>query len=195
MGAKTLIACVLLVLASVLVANDLREPVGTITDPPAAARPGSGGPGTALSHSDSRFLADAAQRGRVEIEAGELAEKVSTNPGVQRFARRIVDEHRKVAGDLSALARLKGVDLPDAPSVAQRAELTALRALSGQVFDRTYASRMGVRAHERTLAMYRKAVNRSRDPDVKEFARRQLPLLQRHLEEAQTLRAVVGREG
>ncbi|MBC7208236.1 MAG: DUF4142 domain-containing protein, partial [Methyloversatilis sp.] len=62
------------------------------------------------------------------------------------------------------------------------------------VFDKTYASRLGVRAHEKTLTTFRTAVNRARDPDVKEFATRQLPLLQRHLEEAQALRAAVGRD-
>ena len=194
MGAKTIIACVLLVLASVLVAKDMRDPVGTITDAPAAARPGNAGSGQALSRIDSGFLIDAARRSRTEIEAAELAERVSGHADVKRFARRMIEEHGKAADELSALAKLKGVDLPEAPSVTQRAELTALKALSGHVFDKTYASRLGVRAHEKTLAMFRKAVNRAHDPDVKAFATRQLPLLQRHLEEAQALRGAVGRD-
>lgn len=194
MGAKTIIACVLLALATVLVAKDVRDPGGTITDAPAAARPGNAGSGKALSRIDSGFLIDAARSGRAEIEAAELAERVSSHADVKRFARRMIEEHGKAADDLAALAKLKGVELPETPSVAQRTELTALKALSGHVFDKTYASRLGVRAHEKTLATFRTAVNRARDPDVKEFATRQLPVLQRHLEEAQALRAAVGRD-
>lgn len=194
LGAKTIIAGVLLALATVLVAKDVRDPVGTITDAPAVARPGNAGSDQALSRIDRGFLIDAARSSQAEIEAAELAERVSSHADVKRFARRMIEEHGKAADDLAALAKLKGVDLPDTPSVAQRTELTALKALSGHVFDKTYASRLGVRAHEKTLATFRTAVNRARDPDVKEFATRQLPLLQRHLEEAQALRAAVGRD-
>ena len=96
---------------------------------------------------------------------------------------------------LQALAASKGMKLPDAPSIAQRAKIKLLSARDGAGFDRQYASSMGVSAHEDTVKLFQKAARDAKDADVKAFAAKTLPTLEHHLQMARDLKATVDKEG
>lgn len=147
-----------------------------------------------LARADRDFLENASQAGQVEIEASRLAEQSAASAEVKNFARRMIDEHVKSHGALVALATRKGVSLPDDPSIMQRTELAALKAASGETFDKIYASRIAVNAHENAVELFRDAARKVEDRDIKAFAAKQLPGLEKHLALARTLRERVGKE-
>lgn len=155
---------------------------------PAPATSGAGA-GKSVPHSDRSFIEDAAQGGHAEIEGSKLAQQKSKNADVKAFADQMITDHTKVGNELDGLASSKGVKAPTEPSMLQKAELKTLGALDGSKFDKMYADRIGVAAHESTVKKFRDASQNAKDPDVKAFAAKNLPALEHHLQMARDLKA------
>lgn len=147
-----------------------------------------------LASDDRRFMENAAQGGLAEVEGSRMAEQKSQNAEVKAFAARMIKDHTKANDELKALASRKGYTPPTEPSIVQRTELKALSVLDGERFDKMYASRIGVAAHEDTLKMFQEAAQRAQDPDVKSFASKHVPALEMHLKMAQDLNKKVGND-
>ena len=173
----------------------------TPTQPPANQHPTTGPSGSAaaqpeqgreLAEEDRKFLEDAAQSGHAEIEGSRIAMESNASAPVREFAQKMIDDHTKAHEELLDLATRKGFTPPDEPSVTQRAELLALRALSGSPFDRMYAARIGEAAHENAVELFQRATQETRDPEIRAYAEKYLPKLKEHLEAARALRKQVG---
>jgi len=136
---------------------------------------------------DRSFLENAAQGSFAEVEASKLALEKSESEDVKEFARKMVEDHQKMASEVAALAKAKGATPPEGPSLMQKTEITALRALSGGPFDKMYVNRIGVAAHESTIEMFEEASQETRDPEVKAMIDEALPKLREHLKMAQAL--------
>ncbi|HSX92695.1 MAG TPA: DUF4142 domain-containing protein [Hydrogenophaga sp.] len=139
------------------------------------------------SRADSGFMEQAAQNGHAEIEASRLAVQKAADPQVQRFAQTMVNEHTRMGDELRTLARAKGVELPTEPSMLQRGRLKLLSTADGEAFTRRYVEAFGVDAHQETVKLFEDAAAGADDPDIKAFASRGLPGLQRHLTMAREL--------
>lgn len=144
-----------------------------------------------VAKADSDFLKQAAQNGHAEVEASKLAQTKATQPDLKSFAQKMVDDHTKTNQELMALAKSKGVELPDGPSLMQRAKLKMLAGADGEKFDRRYAEDFGVKAHEDTIKLFREGAEKAQDSEVKAFAQKKLPALQQHLTMAQAAHASV----
>jgi putative membrane protein len=142
-----------------------------------------------LARADTAFIKQAAENNHAEIESSRLAVQKASDPTVKAFAQQMVADHGKTGQELAALASAKGVELPDGPSLMQKAKLKLLDASDGADFDRRYSETMGLAAHRDTIALFQKASTGARDADVKAFAAKTLPGLQHHLEMAQKLPA------
>ena len=79
------------------------------------------------------------------------------------------------------------MDLPREASMLQRGRLKLLSTSAGDTFNRRYVETFGIGAHEDAIKLFDKAAARADDPDVKAFASRGLPGLQRHLTMAKEL--------
>lgn len=141
-----------------------------------------------LSRADRGFLAETAQSGRAEVEAGKLAAGRAADADVKAYAAKMVEDHTAVGAEIGRLAKAKGVKLPDKPSLVQRASVKSLSTLEGRKFDEYYARDWGVKAHENTVLAFRSAIDKLEDADVKAFAQKTLPALEQHLEMARLLR-------
>lgn len=140
-----------------------------------------------IAKTDISFMSTAAQSGQLEIEASTLARKVAESPQVQSFADRMVTDHTKAAEELKALAKAKGVDLPVGLSSSEQAKIEALGKLQGSEFDRKYAEQIGVAAHKKAVTLFKNATQNAKDPDVKAYAEKTLPVLEEHYKMAQDL--------
>lgn len=152
------------------------------------------GDGEGLTDEDRDFLENAAQSGLAEVEGSQLALDSDASPAVREFAQKMIEDHTKANAELRKLAESKNFTLPEDPSVAQRAELVALRALSGQPFDRMYAARIGEAAHENAVQLFEQASQEVSDSDIRAYIDKTLPKLREHLEMARELRAQVGND-
>ncbi|MCI1014107.1 DUF4142 domain-containing protein [Herbaspirillum sp. C7C2] len=144
-----------------------------------------------VTSKDKSFMTKAAEAGNAEIAASKVALEKSSNPAVKDFAQKMIDQHGTVGDELKQLASSKDVTLPTEPSMAERAKIAILEKLSGNTFDKRYASMIGVSAHEDAVKLFQKSSTSADDPDVKNFAAKTLPGLKEHLKMGRDLKSKV----
>src|SRR5579872_7439732 len=88
--------------------------------------------------SDNRFITNAAQGGMAEVEMGQLAVQHASNPKVEQFGQRMVDDHSKAGDQLKSIASKQGVTMPTEVNAKQKATMDKLEKLNGAEFDRAY---------------------------------------------------------
>lgn len=138
-----------------------------------------------VSEQDREFMKNAAEAGKAEVQAAQLALQKSNDQAVRQFAQRLIQDHTHANAQLKQLAQAKAVKLPSDPSALQKSKLEMLRAADGTTFNQQFADSFGVKAHHKAIDLFRKEVDQGRDPDVKAFARKVLDTLQQHLAIAQ----------
>jgi putative membrane protein len=148
----------------------------------ASGRPDAAGKS---AKADQRMMKDIAQANIAEIETGKLAQEKASKDEVKQFARTMVDDHTKSLSELQEIASKKGVDLPTEPDARHKATATALKALSGETFDRQYMSMAGLSDHKKTHEMLQKVQRNAADPELKAYAAKTLPVVHGHLATAQ----------
>jgi putative membrane protein len=140
---------------------------------------------------DASFYKHAAQGGIAEVEAGNLAQQKSSNQKVKDFGAMMVKDHTAANDKLKALADSKSVSLPSTSSVRQMAAKAKLEVLSGETFDKSYIKGQ-VKAHQNTIALFRKEIASGQDPDAKAFAKETLPTLRSHLKAINAIASSAG---
>lgn len=138
-------------------------------------------PGASLTASDKKFVTEAAEGGRMEVELGELAQQKAQSDAVKQFGKRMADDHGKASRELADLASSKRVQLSDKPSSMAQREKDRLSKLSGAAFDREYVKMM-VKDHEKDVAAFKRESQQAKDPDLKAWAGKTLPTLEDHLQ-------------
>ncbi len=139
-----------------------------------------------MSSSDKKFVREAAQGGMAEVELGKLATEKASSPEVKKFGQRMVDDHSKANEQLKEVASSQGITLPSKLSAKDEMTKERLSKLSGEQFDKAYMSDM-VKDHTQDVSDFQQEANSARDPAVKEFAEKTLPVLKSHLREARQI--------
>ncbi|OWT76939.1 DUF305 domain-containing protein [Achromobacter sp. HZ28] len=142
--------------------------------------------GQKLDAKDRDFLDDVARAGIFEIEGSKLAQQKSGSADIKGFADRMIKDHTAMSQQLGALAKAKGYPLPGEPGTTQKLELKALE-VADTGFDTKYAERIGATAHTHAVNVFAEAAKDAKDPDVKEFAKKYLPMMKEHLRLAEGL--------
>ncbi len=92
---------------------------------------------------------------------------------------------------LKSIAASKDVSLPSSASVGQMAIKAKLDVLSGDTFDKSYIKSQ-VKAHQQTIALFKKEIATGQDPDAKTFATDTLPTVRSHLKAIKKIAADEG---
>jgi putative membrane protein len=153
--------------------------------PGTLSRPGS--TSSQLQRADQGLLRDIAQANLAEIETGRIALDKSKDERVRKFAQQMVDDHTTAMKDVQQLAQTKGVTLPDGPDMKHKTVATALKALSGDTFDKQYMSQAGLGDHRKTHELLQKTQRDAKDADLKALATKMIPVVHGHLTEAEQI--------
>ena len=164
--------------------------------PDTAAQPNSGATSSSTASSssspssnpDQDFVTKAAQGNSAEVEFGKIVAAKSKDPNVKQFAQMMVKDHTTALNELQELAQTKNLnfndDLPDdAKSLQQK-----LSSDTGKQLDKDYMDGM-VEDHQKDVQEFTDKSQNAKDPDVKQWASKTLPTLQKHLEKAQQIDA------
>ncbi len=134
--------------------------------------------------SDQEFIAEAAKGNRAEVELGRMVATKAQDHDVKRFAQLMVKDHTKALNELQKLVQSKNVTLPnDLPDDAKALE-TKLANENGKQLEKDYMDNM-VQDHQKDVKEFEEASQNLQDPDLKKWAGKTLPTLQKHLEIAQ----------
>jgi len=130
---------------------------------------------------DVKFAAEAASGGMTEVALGKIAEEKGVNPRVKKFGAMMVTDHSKANDKLKALAKSKNIALPAAPNAGDQNTIDKLSQKSGKDFDDAYVSDM-IDDHQHDIKAFEGASKTLKDPDLKAFAIKTLPVLKAHLD-------------
>ena len=145
----------------------------------------------AASNPDASFYKHAAEGGIFEVEAGKLAQDKGNSQKVKDFGAMMVTDHSAANDKLKSLAESKDISLPSSSSVGQMATKGKLEVLSGDTFDKSYIKSQ-VKAHQQTIALFKKESATGQDPEAKAFAKATLPTLRSHLKAINAIAADAG---
>jgi putative membrane protein len=140
---------------------------------------------------DASFFKRAAEGGIFEVDAGNLAQQKSTNQQVKDFGAMMVKDHSAANQKLQSIAASKSITLPTSASVGQMATKGKLDVLSGDTFDKSYIKSQ-LKAHQQTIALFKKEIASGQDTDAKAFATDTLPTLRAHLKAIKAIAAAIG---
>lgn len=132
-----------------------------------------------------QFLESAIRGDDSEIMLGRIAERRADSPSVRAFGRVLFEDHSKAKAQAAALAGQMGMTVPEQPLHMAMVERERLAPLSGELFDREFVRYM-VRDHREDIAEFRKEIARQ-DGVVSRLARKQLPVIEKHLDMASAL--------
>jgi putative membrane protein len=147
-----------------------------------------------LSAAEQAFILDAAQGGMAEVELGRLAEARGSSAQVRDFGRMMVQQHSQANSELMAIAQRVGVTPPTSLSPAAQAAQMRLQAAQGRDFDRQYVEQQAA-AHLEQRALFQFAANNAQNPDLRSFAQKTLPVIERHIDQLRTISPVAMRSG
>jgi len=134
-----------------------------------------------VDQEDSLFAAKAAAGNLAEIEMGNLAIKNGKSKRVKNFGLMMIKDHGKANTKLMAMAAAKKLGLPTEPGVDEQKMLADLAKKSGNDFDKAYVNMM-IEDHKNDVSDFTSASTKTQDPDIKAYAKKTLPVLQKHLD-------------
>jgi len=156
--------------------------------PDTTAQPNSGAASSPSVSGDQAFVTKAAQGNSAEVALGQIVVEKSKNPVVKQFAQMMVKDHTAALDELQDLAQTKNLnfndDLPDDVKALQ----TKLSNDTASQLDKDYMDSM-LEDHRKDVQEFTDASQKAHDPDVKQWAGKTLPILQKHLEKAQQIDA------
>jgi len=144
--------------------------------------------GISVTHDDAAFAVQAANGGMSEVAMGKMAQQLAANPRVKNFGTMMVDDHSKANDELKALAKSKNIVLPASVGKDEVKMENDLSKKKGKDFDKAYVDAM-VDDHKKDIGDFQKAIKFMRDSDLKAFAVKTLPVLQKHLDSIKAIKA------
>ena len=136
---------------------------------------------------DVDFAYAAAEIGYTEVKLAQLGVDNARAKEVKEFAQMLVKEHRAINAELKQEALEKGIMLPGDCQSCQ-SKYNQLAALKGKDFDKKFAEIM-IADHKEAIAKFLNESGTGQDAHFKEWASIKLPMLERHLEMAEKLKA------
>jgi len=134
------------------------------------------------------FIKAAAQTDDFERTEGRLAEKMAGSPQVRGFGAEMVSAHTKTTAALKAAIAKAGLPPPAPPMLTaeQSQNLATLKSLSGPAFDKAYVYQQ-IQAHQTALGVMQAYASNGDNPVIRKAAADTVPIVQHHLEMAQSL--------
>jgi putative membrane protein len=129
---------------------------------------------------DEQWLQTSISGDRFEITGGKIALQRSTDPAVQKLARRLITDHSTSLREATSAARRLGVSVPRAPTPSMEWELHILRTLPATRFNSEYAG-LEVKDHRQDIEETAMEAAKGESAAVKRLARGDLPMLRMHL--------------
>jgi putative membrane protein len=154
------------------------------------ATPSDAAAGTAAMEVSARqFVAKAAVGNLFEVETSKLATAKSQSPDVKKFAQMMIEDHTKAGSELKALVGKGDTGQLAVPTKLDRPhaqKLEQLEAAAGSEFDQSY-KQMQLEAHREAVALFSSYAQTGDNAELKQWAGKTLPTLQKHFQEVQDL--------
>jgi putative membrane protein len=152
---------------------------------------------SAGSMSEANVFAFLEQVHAADSAVGLLGAQKGSTTDIKDFGRMILREHAALRRDVASLAKEAAVVPapprvpPDEPPAAMRDNVVA--GEPGPNWDRGYID-YAIAAHTSAIENTARALAATRRPDLKQFIEKSVPILQKHLDKARSLRRTLARQ-
>jgi putative membrane protein len=136
----------------------------------------------------NEFVNKAAMVGMMEVELGNLAQTNAGRQDVKDFGKMLADDHTAANNTLKGVAAAQNINVPSAVSIDMQEHIKDMQAMKGADFDKHYIDMM-VEDHGKAIADFKAAADGNENNQVKDFAQKTLPALQKHLDRAKAIKA------
>jgi putative membrane protein len=147
-------------------------------------------PATAQDKASQTFLSKAIEGNLAEVQMGELAQKNGQSADVKSFGQMLQQDHNAAIQKATDAAKKLAVNAPSALNAKQKADYDKMAKIQGAAFDKAFTQHM-VMDHKKDIAEYKKAATKS--DDAGQYAKGSLPVLEKHLQTAQSLQKKAGK--
>ncbi len=138
---------------------------------------------------EAAFLIKAAELSLREIELAKLAQSNGGSVNIKEMAKRVQEDHVEFLKEIRKLAELRSISIPDELPVTTSETTRKLIGKEGNNFNNEYCDLM-LEGQKEAIAIYKSASERLKDPAVKNWAGKALPVLRDHLDFAITCKEV-----
>jgi len=138
-----------------------------------------------LNAQDRKFAMDTAQGGKFEVAGGGEARFHSYRGDVRAFGSEMIRDHSREGSELKSIADKLGITLPKQASKDQGLTLHVWSKLRGGAFDCSYVP-LEVVDHQLDIAEFKDEVKDGANQQLRDFAKRWLPVLNEHLSHAES---------
>jgi putative membrane protein len=135
---------------------------------------------------DADFIRKAAEGNIEEIQTAHIALQRTQDAQIRAFADKLANDHGNANSQLRQIANAKGVEVQTTLSSANDRENRRLLDKAPGKFDHEIVEHW-VKDHKKDIKEYETAARKSKDPQVKQYATSQLPILREHLTRAEAL--------
>jgi len=158
--------------------------LGAVLAVPAAYAQLIRNPDQKIDNAEAAAMKQLAQANLSEIEAGKAAAAKAQSPDVKQFAQKMVNDHQQMLNELEALAKRKGVALPQSASLKDKAQAKLAERATGAEFDKKYMEEM-VKDHQKDAKETQDLAAKAKDPDFKAAVQKAHARIEEHLKLAQ----------
>jgi putative membrane protein len=124
--------------------------------------------------------------GMYDVYLSELVGSQTKNIDVRKLAVGLVADHLVAGPGLKAAAKQAGIELPKKLDDAHQKQYNAFKTYKGDDLDRDFVKAV-VQRLTVGVALFTRASKEAKNKDIKDFATKNLPTLQNHLEMAKRL--------
>lgn len=139
------------------------------------------GSAASLNSIDRNFLIVVARTDMTVAHEGQMAENQALRAELKDFAKTLVRERTESYEHVSELAAKAGISIPKGIDAAKYPAIRQLTRLKGEQFDREFA-RDEMVAERQALAVFKREAAHGHDPDVKAYASKTIPVLEKDLQ-------------
>jgi putative membrane protein len=137
------------------------------------------------------FAMKAAEDGMLEVKLSQLAQQKAQSQEVKRLAQQLEQDHTQANNELMAAAKQKNIDLPSDLKGESAEHYQAFQKLEGKDFDNAYLLH-NVKDHLKSIMMFQNEAQSGTDQDIKAWAAKTLPNLQKHAGHIRTVAQSAG---
>jgi putative membrane protein len=160
-------------------------------DQPKHATAASGYTAKANANDPAACLTEAAKMNTAVIQVSQLAAQKAQSDELKRFAKQLEADHKQAQSKLETIAQKHNVTLPTSLDAKCEEEITKLKSLSGNEFDKEFA-RGAVEGHAMALAHLQQASSSTQPADIAQYTQDMLAHVKAHQQQARNVAKDVG---
>lgn len=130
---------------------------------------------------DADFVVNTVASNYAEIKLAQLAKDKATDAKVKDMADMLEKDHTRILNELKAYANKKGISVPLEESTEAQKDYEQLAEKTGGDFDEKWCETLEDK-HEKSINKFEARLDKTEDPELKDWITATLPGLRTHLE-------------